>query len=388
MKKNLKTILSLVLTLVMVVAASSAFVANVMADGMETQPGYYYDYQTLTLGENTVTPQAGFVTLYDLSLSETGKYILTLSDENGFVGYYGSNEWSPINNATLSSTLEFNYKEVGQPIIIGISGTTSATLTIVKEGEADKGDTVPVIEYENKFAVEKFNMPKSIDPDYFEFVDIDDTTEDKAVLGEDGYYHLNAANGPVLFASIDDSVVSLLNMYSYGQLRAAVYEGKKAVCVYDYHEAFLEYFEASGGVFTINEYNELTIKNRGCGYYPLTEDLMTMFKLLGNSQEWFKDTGIVGGKLPNGDAWMFACAYDEEYTVYVAETNNDNNNDGNDNDGNNNNGNNNGDNNGTTGSTDDDVTLSPETGDANILVIYGLFFVAAIGLFGMVKRTK
>lgn len=358
MKKSMKSIFSVILALVMIVSTATVFTADVFAEGQETAAGYYYDYQQLTVGTHTLTPQATGVTLYDFSATETGQYVFTLSDENAFVGYYGSNEWFPSARGTLSYTLTFDHAEVNQPVLIGVSGTTSVTITITRAGEADDSGQIRTEVYENTVEPEEFVLPEGIVPEDFEYVDIDDSVEDKAVLGEDGYYHLNTADGPILFVGYDDAIVSFIAMFGYGQLKAAVYEGDRPVKVVNFMDAFLEYVEAAGGEY---DFENFTFVSIGEGFYPLTEDFITMYKMIGKAQGWYVEDGVVGGTLPNGDAWMFACAYDEDFTTFEADDNNNN---------------------------DNGPVIAPGTGDINVLVSYGIFFVAAAALLVFRKKGR
>ena len=90
--------------------------------------------------------------------------------------------------------------------------------------------------------------------------------------------------------------MNLNDALSYGQLKGAVYEDGKVVKLIDYNAAFLKYSNSADPTTML---------------YPLTEDLIEIYKGVGDYQGWYGEEGWVGGT--EDDAWMFACYYDENY---------------------------------------------------------------------------
>ena len=133
------------------------------------------------------------------------------------------------------------------------------------------------------------------------------TKVDTAVLGEDGYYHLNSADGYILYANLSDTLMSLYTVSQTGQLKGAIRnEDGKVTAIIDYNIAFGEYYECADPETLL---------------YPLTDDLIEMFKEVGDNMGWYGEEGWVGGKYD--DAWMFACYYTEEpmYTHKIGDVN-------------------------------------------------------------------
>ena len=62
---------------------------------------------------------------------------------------------------------------------------------------------------------------------------------------------------------------------------------------------------------------------------------------------------MVGGALPEGDAWMFACAYDADITTL-----------------------------------EDEIVQAPDTTDSTVWVAYGTLCLAVAAFFVLVKKTK
>jgi hypothetical protein len=151
-------------------------------------------------------------------------------------------------------------------------------------------DEIPVENYENKAELNPFTFQG--DSDELLYVDTFDSVLDIAVLGKDGFYHLNSATGPILYVDLDDVLMSLADATNYGQLKDVIYDGNVAILKVDYNEAFIAYMDNADPDTML---------------YPLTEDLITIYKNVGKYQGWYGEDGWVGGELD--DAWMFACYY-------------------------------------------------------------------------------
>jgi hypothetical protein len=133
-------------------------------------------------------------------------------------------------------------------------------------------------------------------------------------LGDDGYYHLNEKTGPILFANLNSSAMSLYTISSNGRLSAIYYDENGAVLeMIDFTPAFNEYVATlpTDAANTITSY-----------YYPLTADLTEMFKQLGATREWYG--GEAAWVYASEDAWLYACYYDENLTNTDDNDNDDN----------------------------------------------------------------
>ena len=268
--------------------------------GVEINETYFYNYSVLGLEPVWVFPESDYpVTLYTFTAEETGTYLITLSEESAFVGYYGSNEWFPYDDAAgagveKTNTYVLNYTEAGRPALIGISGTMATEVTIEKQGEAVE-NKIPEV-YCSVSAETYVFTGNAADLTY---VDIEDAKEDVAVLGKDGFYHLNTENGPILLVNLMDDVLSL------GKATAT---GKVAITVDVDGDGAIDYIQ------NWNDALDAYVANldTATGLYPLTEELMYIYRVYGEQQSWYKETGFVGGQLGLGnpaDAWMFACMY-------------------------------------------------------------------------------
>ncbi len=240
--------------------------------------------------------------IFSFEPDEIGDY--TFDFDNGamaaIVSYNGM--WvtvEPSAEVVNASTIEWECNSVGQTVWFAVyCEDESVSVNVSKEDIVIV--EIPEIDYENVVTPEDFVY--NGDTSNFDYVETFDDIVDSAVLGDDGYYHLNSADGPVLFVCLNDDIMSLVDANSYGQLTYVEYdEDGNVVSKTNYAAAFDAYAACA--------YTD----DARYSYYPLTVDLMVMFQNVGANNGWYGENGFVGGDLE--DAWMFACYYDEEVTT-------------------------------------------------------------------------
>lgn len=380
MKKLLKLAISFI-----VVFALLMVPMTVMAES-----SYEISDTKLSVGTNTYAIEAGVsYTVYIFNPTDVGEYTFTTSDGlMGIVSYldmWVQNEPSE-ENVNLD-TIMWECTDKNQAIMIAVIANSSEVSITVSRKDLDTSDEIEWTIYKNKTEPLPFEMPSFVDMDALSegYVDFEDSVIDEAVLGNDGYYHLNDENGPILFANLDDSIMSLYGMSGYGKIAAIYYDADGDVTKkVDYTEAFAKYV----GALPTNQSGAITEY-----YYPLTYDLIEMFKEIGSTHEWYSgETWIADSE----DAWLFACYYDADViSMDPAEndTNNDTNNDANndvndstDNSGSSDN-NDSTDNtvNGTPNVNEDQSDKSPSTGDNMGSIVVAMFSAAAIA-FGIKSK--
>lgn len=274
-------------------------------DSGEEEVNYVNSSDYLTVGENACIVDTGYeYTVYTFEPTEDGKY--TFTSNNSVMGIVSNNGmW--ITTAPSAETVnanEFSWEcdDVGQSIWVAVKADTNiANITITRE-DLDKSDEVQWTIYENITTPKAFEYDGDVDE--LMYVDtFEDDFVNSAVLGKDGYYHLNNAEGPILYVNLNDSLMSLVKIVSTGKLSAVYYgDNGEVTKKVDYTLALLEYL----GVKDIAELEAKQIGDNPV-IYPLTEDLITMFKEVGNTNKWYGEKGVVGGTAE--DAWMFACYY-------------------------------------------------------------------------------
>ncbi len=333
-------------------------------------------------------------TVYYLYPSAVGDYTITSSDcVMGIVSY--TDMWvlfEPTEEIVNLNTVTWPCTDVNQAIMIALSSDADEISITVTRKDPDLSQEVPWIIHKNTPAPQKFVMPDFVNVDAFDdcYVDITDDVIDDAILGDDGYYHLNDKNGPVLFANLNESVMSLYTMASYGSVAAVQYDDNGDVTKkVDYTEAFNEYVAA---LPTDNSGNITSY------YYPLTDDLIEIFKEVGSSHDWYSADGA--WIYASEDAWLYACYFDEAVTILDLSSSDNNNNNNNTNDGSNGiaggattntpTTNTNTDaNNNTNTSTDtnnDSATKSPTTGDSVASLSIAMLSAAALVIGVKIKK--
>lgn len=175
----------------------------------------------------------------------------------------------------------------GQSLMLGIvSDSDTVTIHVEKTGDYVAPVTTDVV-YQNKAALAQFALPA--DATVGDYVNVYGDTH-TAVMGNDGYYHLDSADGDILL--VDMNYIAVLTdvlksdrpvMYAY------VTDADGNTTRYDIADAVLAYEAVCDGN----------------GYYPLTEDLIFFYNVYAGGSgvfQFYLDEGF------NPDcAWMFAC---------------------------------------------------------------------------------
>lgn len=286
------------------------------AEGTELAE-YEVDYETqLVIGENALTLlTTATTTIYEFSPEEAGIYQFAADDANALVGYWGAgSHYVGDQTENKTNTLEYTLTNAGPSIMVGISGVESCTLTVTRLGDAVVEPSYEKVDYTNVVTPEAYTMPEAATD--LVYVDVTDDVADAAVLVEDGYYHLNTADGPILFVDLGYNApygARLANAAGYGSVKVSEYdENGKVVKVVNYLPA-IEAYQACVASATVGE-TEASL-------YPLTEDLMIMYQKIGADKGWYDADTITGFFLFEGytideeTAWLFSCCYSQGYTV-------------------------------------------------------------------------
>lgn len=243
-------------------------------------------------------------TVYAFAPTETGKYTISCADGAiGIVSY--TDMWvqnTPSEDNVNADAVVWECTAVGQGIYVAVmSGADTVSVTVEREELVVK-EEVPWVIYENVVTPETFVLDGNFDD--MMYVETFDDIVDEAVLGEDGFYHLNDAYGPILYACLSDSLMNLADAWGFGQLKEVIVDGEgNVVSKTDFYYAFEEYYLCA---------------DTETGLYPLTVDLIEMFTRIGAYHNWYGETGFIGGDFE--DAWMFACYYNEGETFEPGAT--------------------------------------------------------------------
>ena len=275
---------------------------------------YVGDAPILSLGGTYVTLQANAMNYFVFVPEVSGTYKFTTSDPEAVLSYWGGST-AFIQDVTGGTDYKDNAftqnikdKNLGGVVILGVTGAEDCIVEISRTGDAvlDETDIEPEI-YEAKTAPKAFTL--SAPSGTLKYVDL--TAEQAtAVYSEaDGYYHLNSAEGAVLYMNLGENApyISMYKMLGFTgiggtSLNKSFYdENGEFVKKEDYTACMSSYVECI---------DEKT------GLYPLTEDLIYMVQNGGEFKGWWdaENPSYMFAELEGFNpaiGWMFAVCYYE-----------------------------------------------------------------------------
>ena len=264
----------------------------------ETVKEEYAESETaLVVGENTLTMlDTAYSTVYRFEPTETGVYTFIANNAEAAVGIWGYNCVNGDPNAE-SNSCQWTCSAVNQGVYIGVSDIEGDfTLTVTKTGEATVGYETVV--YENLY--KDSAMPYIECLKVIESVTVGGTQ--KAVLGDDGYYHLDSVDGPILMLNTSDTDLSIAAAYNNSNMTGVeTDEEGNTVKVIKYDNALGEYIVKSSTIVNGE------VKNTYYSYVPLNGDLITIIQEVGKNPNynWYGTNGWAGTDAE--DAWLFMC---------------------------------------------------------------------------------
>ena len=295
---------------------------KISADSAETVIQFYNapggasgdSFKSVSAGHYFVELGSDEFTYFIFTAEQRGIYELYAEADGQLldIGYYGS----PLNplsynladkaDGKISLTIrKMNLASdtmAATPYLIGIkgAGADSAILHIVR--------TDAVLEYTPQesewidYTPTKAPTPQLIGYDNVDatLTDLDITNPDlRVVLGSDGYYHLDSADGPLVYVRISISsmyIASFKDINEAGQLCRYFYDG----------DAFLrkEHY-----VVAMNAY--IAAADVKTGLYPLDEGLKYIIQNTGEHLGWWKENSMnyifYDVNEVRENAWLFAC---------------------------------------------------------------------------------
>ncbi|MBQ8529412.1 MAG: hypothetical protein IJ459_06720 [Clostridia bacterium] len=301
------------------------------ADSTETVINFYdapadSEYEDgmkgVTAGHYLVKLNPEGMTYFIFTAKERGEYELysSVGDSLLDIGYYGSPHYIfEENNAPKQDgkiyleirkmNLESDTMEA-TPYLIGVKGE-GATEAYIHIAKTDK-----VLEYTPQemewidYTPSKAPTPQKIGFDNIDVVtsDLDITNPALTVVkGEDGYYHLNNASGPIVYVKITvDSpyIAAFKNINESGQFCRYFYEDGAFVKKEHYGIAMNAYIAAS---------------DTKTGLYPLDDGLKYIIQNTGEHLGWWNEGAMnyLFSELEEACdvAWLFACCTIETVSV-------------------------------------------------------------------------
>ena len=263
-----------------------------------------YQAYYLQVGNNFVDVQALALTYFVFKPTETGIYKFYTNKVGAQVENWQTLA-QPMENTSgvENNVFTLEVTELGQTYVIGIDAAydvTDAIVTVFRVPdcvvEEFVGTTVPELPY---------TAPVMIDGQY---IWLDLTGRYQFVLGEDGFYHLDTADGPVV-------LIDLRGMH-YGISIEQLLTGEMAYYTYDEDGYPIHKKDFSA---CMNAY--LSMVDPVNGMYPLTTDLYEMLNGYGELMGWWDPTSenylfAAQDLLVLDSGWLFlACVMQENPEV-------------------------------------------------------------------------
>ncbi len=270
------------------VSFSVSFTASEGEDSGEVEKAEYEISETaLALGDNTLTLlETAVTTIYVYKPEETGVYTFT-APEGAILGYWGAGSWLLSDPGSTTNAYEWTCTGVGQSAYIGISGAEgSFNLNVAKTGDYTVVET-PIVVYDNKATLETFTLPEG--STLGSYIDVTAETTHEAILGDDGYYHLNSADGPVILVDMNYQDIVLSNALNSDRPVMYAYMTDEDGNAFKYDISI-----------AIKEYEAVMDAN---GYYPLTEDLILFYDTYAVGAGTY--TFYVTGSYNEDNVWMY-----------------------------------------------------------------------------------
>lgn len=272
-----------------------------MPDETDRRYTAYY----LSEGAAYVTLTAGERTYFMFEPTREGTYRFASSNTYAKIGHFGTDMFVYHENSAAISgnafTLSVREAELGNVYVIGIDAATNCSAAVVQVTRI--GDPAwsiedePLVEYKGNGAPAAVTAPGGLVD-----VDIKSATEHHLVFNEkDGYYHLDSANGPVVYVRMDSAYASIVGLLSeFGNMTAYIYNADGTFKAKEQYATLMQQY--------VNK------MDKSQKVYPLTKDLEYMIRNFGNSQNWWNEGEAgylfeeVEGVNP-ANAWMFLFCY-------------------------------------------------------------------------------
>lgn len=296
-----------------------------------------YKVAYITPGSGYAKVPAGERTYFYFLPTEPGKYEFSILEGEAEIGYYGSPFYvmdkcplEIVDNKFVMNIKENMIQEGGGTAsanVIGVDATSDSVVIGIKRiGDPDKGiDDIPYQTYKATHTPSKYVLPDGIT-----LKEMDLTKAYNLVLGSDGFYHLDSADGPLVYVNLVQNskyIDSFKNILAnVGVTRVFLDENGECIKKEEYNTCLLEYLACvengvSEGPSRMGGANQAGRAGSKPGVYPLTEDLKYIIQNFGENSGWFdpeKATYIfrdVNGDKVEGinpdSAWLLMC--------YIAE---------------------------------------------------------------------
>lgn len=256
----------------------------------------------ITVGTNSTLFKSGKITYFLFTPSTDGQYRFSCS--SGTLAFYGNNlsfiidQTATLDDRTTTSfTVNIKESNLGSSYLISVTapaGVTAGTVTVTRTGDAVLSwDDLPYTPYSGTYTPKPFTFSGGT----LKYIKITGKPADFVpVLGSDGYYHLNSADGPLLYLNLTNGE------YSECALNGMLHSNRPVI------QGTVK--DENGKNISKEQYNDLVQKYVDCsdgGLYPLTADLIRILKT--QNDNWYLYLASQYSKINKDLAWMCNICY-------------------------------------------------------------------------------
>lgn len=292
MKQTARNLLCVLLSLVLLCAGMTVLAAE----------EYTVSSTALKMGANRVTVSLNTTTIFKFKPTAEGNYRVSVDNPAAILNFwYGSSQYVSMPAAdAVDGSVVITCTDVGQTLLVGLSGVSTATITIASEPGYVAPTKVTYTTYRNRHSVNhSFRMTTE------KLTAIDITKPQTVVADADGIYHYGNVNGPVIYVNLRASRFTDLYKLFYPDdvegeewppidvMRGRYSETRG----YDFVTAMVDYADA------LDE-----------GYYYLTVDIAQYLQCYGADQGWYVPRYSPFEKIQQGafieeSAWLVNAYY-------------------------------------------------------------------------------
>ena len=271
----------------------------------------------VSTGCTNITLSAEGRSYYIFTPRAVGKYEVSLIGSDAAIGYYGGSihyvwDHSAIEVTDNKFSVDIKAGQLGGAVmIIGVdAGEGNAVLSVQNIGEPDWSvEDEPWTVYNAASQINPYTLPAGASLNKFDLTA--PTATYNLVLGGDGFYHLNSADGALVVVVLGENAKDVEYVAPFQTIL-----DKQGLRRYFYDE--------NGQFLKKEEYSECVLKyienmDEASGVYPLTEDLMYIIQNHGAQAGWYDESKpgylfldqngnkVVG--INNEISWLFMCRY-------------------------------------------------------------------------------
>lgn len=294
------------------------FAYSILSDGNKEHSAY-----RVGVGGTYVELVPGERNYFLFAPTEAGMYAFSVQNSEALIGYYGAPHFvqsfttvEPVDNVITESIKASMIGTGGTGttvMVLGLDATesdTNAILTVERIGDPEwTVEDEPWQVYQATHTLSQYTLPAGSTFGEFNLKASTDTYN--LVLDDNGYYHLDTADGPLVLVRLGEVSGGSNYLDSFQTILE--------------HSGVTKYFFDENGEFVKKEsYSECLLEyieymDQESGVYPLTEDLKYIIQMRGDHYGWFDSTSpgyifldennnqVMG--LNHEITWLFMCCY-------------------------------------------------------------------------------